>query len=132
MTVDEAYAAAVARYDRAPFMPDDPSFQWPKCLICHQRPTMMIKKTSWLLVLTGFNHEPKFIRCPRYEVLPCCSARWVKENQGLSKKQQRQVMEQVQRRKGGRAEVARPAVGLKAGAEEGPRADEGEPRPADS
>jgi hypothetical protein len=95
VTVDEAYAAAVAWQDRAPFMSDDPSFTWPRCLICGRRPTMVIKKTSWLLVLTGFNHEPKFIRCPRYEVLPCCSARWVKENQGLSKKQQRQVMEQV-------------------------------------
>jgi hypothetical protein len=77
---------------------EERQFRWPKCLICKNRPTMMIRPGRWLIFITGLKEEPK-LDIPRYEILPCCSAKYIKEVNGPSKKQRRQLAEQLRKRK---------------------------------
>jgi hypothetical protein len=74
-------------------------FHWPKCTQCRRRPTMTIRSGTWLKMRTGLKpsdgisvsvpkHQalrnevvnPEFVLIPRYDILPCCSARYIKEN----------------------------------------------------
>jgi len=84
-------------------------FHWPRCLHCRRRPTMMVRDGVWLRFKTGLVVEyhasvlghPEFIDVPRYEILPCCSANYVKTVEGPTKRQRRQAAEQLKERTDG-------------------------------
>lgn len=82
MTPAEAGLQVMARLGGQPLDPElDVHFKWPKCLACGRRPTMTVKKSTFLLMLTGLAEE-KVLNVPRYEILPCCSAKYVREPNG--------------------------------------------------
>ena len=100
MTPAEAGLQAIAKFANTTLSAEElGTFRWPKCLVCGQRPTMLERPNRFLIFITGLA-DPKIVTVPRYDILPCCSARYVKENEGLSKRQKRQVMEQLKERKG--------------------------------
>lgn len=105
MTATEAGLKAIELAQAQGLPPEQAAnFQWPRCLICGRRPTMLKKPGSWLRFRTGMS-GPEFLDVPRYEILPCCSGRYLKE-MGPGKKLRLRLAEQVKRRKDGQATVA--------------------------
>jgi hypothetical protein len=98
VTPAEAGHLALDRFTEADLTEAERStFRWPKCLVCGQRPTMLIRPQRWLIFITGLPGE-KIVNVPRYDILPCCSARYLKENTGPNRKQKIQLAAQVRKR----------------------------------
>jgi hypothetical protein len=61
---------------------------FPRCPHCKRRPTLMPMRGSWLTYRTGFEPpEIVAVPVPRYEILPCCSAKYIIENEGPTRKE---------------------------------------------
>ena len=74
------------------------NFQWPRCLHCRRRPTMTERRGVWLKILTGITSSPDdVITVPRYEILPCCSAEYVKVIEHQTRKEKLRAAHHVDR-----------------------------------
>jgi hypothetical protein len=61
-------------------------FRFPRCPHCHRRPELREAKGSWLIYLTGLP-DPKHLKVPRYEIVPCCSVKYTVEVNHVTRKE---------------------------------------------
>lgn len=81
MDAIEAGLETIGRMQNTPVSDEQASrFRFPKCGLCGRRPELIETKGSWLNFRTGLIGQilPDVISVPRYEILPCCSARYTK------------------------------------------------------
>ena len=60
--------------------------QFPRCPHCRRRPTFVAGRRVMLQFKTGLP-DPPVVQIPRYEIIPCCSANYIKVNEGPTRKQ---------------------------------------------
>ena len=74
--------------------------RFPRCPFCRRRPELVESKGSWLNFRTGLigQNLPDVISVPRYEILPCCSARYTKLIEHVTRKQKLQAQALIEMR----------------------------------
>ena len=60
--------------------------RFPRCQFCGRRPELVRTRGSWLRFNTGLT-DPPVIEIPRYEIAPCCSARYTKVVEHVTRKE---------------------------------------------
>jgi hypothetical protein len=106
MTPHEAGQLVLSKLTEADLSGEERStFKWPRCLVCRQRPTLLERTDRFLIFITGSREEP-VVRVPRYDILPCCSAKYLKENPGPNRKQKIQIAARLKEKIHGPATVA--------------------------
>ena len=60
--------------------------RFPRCQFCGRRPELVKTRGSWLRFATGLP-DPVVIDVPRYEIAPCCSARYTKVIEHVTRKE---------------------------------------------